>query len=178
MRNFMSRHREEARPEEHYLSYHDVCLTVEDIKCLKDDWLTDNNISFYEEYLEHENLSKYPSSHIFLLRPSIVYLILNTQDPRSIESALPPIRNATHIFLPINDNPNPEQAEGGSHWSLLVVGVKDRVAFHYDSLMDGNAYVAKEVTKKLEQLLECNLRYYTLPETPQQENSSDCGVHV
>ena len=100
------------------------------------------------------------------------------KDYQSIVSALPQFKDFTHIFLPINDNPNPDVAEGGSHWSLLVVGLQDRVAFHYDSLMEGNEKVAREVTRKLEALLGRRIRFYSLPDTPQQANSSDCGVHV
>lgn len=96
----------------------------------------------------------------------------------TIVSALPPLKEATHIFLPINDNPNPAVAEGGSHWSLLVVGVSDRAAFHYDSLMEGNDHVAREVTARLQRLLGEKLRFFGLPNTPQQENSMDCGMHV
>lgn len=176
----MMRHsREHGSPEDQYLSYGDVCLTVEDINCLKaDDWLTDNNIAFYEEYLEHVELVRHPSANIILLRPSISYLIACTQDLSTIMSALPPLRGATHIFIPINDNPNPEVAEGGTHWSLLVVGVADRVAFHYDSLQDTNDPQARDMTRRLESLLGSRLRFMWLPDTPQQENTADCGVHV
>jgi sentrin-specific protease 8 len=38
-------------PEDAYLSYHDVRLTKEDVDMLKDDWLTDNNIAFWEEWV-------------------------------------------------------------------------------------------------------------------------------
>jgi len=37
-------------PEDAYLSYYDVRLTREDISVLKNDWLTDNVIAFWEEY--------------------------------------------------------------------------------------------------------------------------------
>jgi len=175
----MMRHsREHGNPEDCYLTYYDVRLTVEDINCLKDDWLTDNNIAFYEEYLEHAELVKYPSSKIILLRPSISYLIAYAQDLSAIASALPPLREASHIFLPINDNPNPEVAEGGTHWSLLVVGVANRVAFHYDSLQEGNNAQARDITRRLEVLLNKRLGFFGLPDTPQQENSMDCGMHV
>jgi len=175
----MMRHsREHGNPEDQYFLYHDVCLTVEDINCLKDDWLTDNNIAFYEEYLEHAELTKYPNSNIILLRPSISYLIACTTELTAIESALPRLKEASHIFLPINDNPNPDIPEGGTHWSLLVVGVADRVAFHYDSLQDGNDAQARAITRRLEVLLCTRLRFLSLPDTPQQENSMDCGVHV
>lgn len=100
------------------------------------------------------------------------------QDLSAIASALPPLKEASHIFLPINDNPNPDVAEGGTHWSLLVVGVANRVAFHYDSLQDGNDAQARAITRRLEFLLGKRLGFYGLPDTPQQENSMDCGMHV
>lgn len=175
----MRHSREHGSPEDAYLSYKDVCLTVEDINCLKtDDWLTDNNIAFYEEYLEHVELAQHENARIILLRPSISYLIACTQDLSTITSALPPLKEASHIFIPINDNPNPEVAEGGTHWSLLVVGVVDKVAFHYDSLQDTNDPQARDMTRRLEVLLGSKLRFMWLPDTPQQENTTDCGVHV
>ncbi|KAL8944524.1 MAG: hypothetical protein Q9216_000434 [Gyalolechia sp. 2 TL-2023] len=67
---------------------------------------------------------------------------------------------------------------GGSHWSLLVVSVVDAVAFHYDSLHPANREEATTTTKKLSKLLNKNLRFHDLPDSPQQENGSDCGVFV
>jgi sentrin-specific protease 8 len=97
-----------------------------------------------------------------------------------ILSALPDLTTASHIFLPINDCDDPREAEGGSHWSLLVVGVRDGVAFHYDSLMPSNDKVARIVAAKLFRILGrgSGWRYLQLPDTPQQVNGSDCGVHV
>ncbi|KAF8472765.1 hypothetical protein BDZ91DRAFT_448849 [Kalaharituber pfeilii] len=177
----MMRNREERRPSDIFLKYHGICLTVDEVNCLKDDWLTDNNISFYQEYLEHHELKKYPSSKIILLRPAMVEMIKsinNSNALAAVQTGLPGLKEASHIFLPINDNPNPEVAEGGSHWSLLVVGVYDGVAFHYDSLMDSNDAVARKVNSLLQKLLDQKLRFLSLPDTPQQENSMDCGMHV
>ncbi|KAK8049596.1 hypothetical protein PG994_011326 [Apiospora phragmitis] len=98
-------------PTQPYLSYHDVLLTYEDIKCLKGDWLTDNNIAFWEEFLEQEILSKYPQAHIVLLRPSMTFLLMKNGDTDGVRSALPDFRGITHIFLPINDNRNVSMAE-------------------------------------------------------------------
>ncbi|RPA93947.1 cysteine proteinase [Choiromyces venosus 120613-1] len=172
--NFRLRRNEmKLRPEDPYLSF-----TKEDIDCLRVDWLTDNNISFWEEYLEHEELLKNPNNKVMLLRPSMVFLLKNTKDPLTLKSALPDVKNASHIFLPINDCRNPSIAEGGTHWSLLVVGVSDRVAFHYDSLTPANYDEARVVYRKLEILLGFSLRFSDLEDTPQQDNGSDCGVHV
>ncbi|KAI9812995.1 MAG: hypothetical protein M1832_006432 [Thelocarpon impressellum] len=157
---------------------HDVRLTKEDVDTLKNDWLTDNCIAFWEEYLEREELSQYPNSNIVLLRPSMSFMLMQTPDPLTLKSALPDFGKTTHIFLPINDCHNVEVAEGGSHWSLLLVSVIDGVAFHYDSLSPSNVEDARHATRRISQLLDRPLRFTNLDDSPQQENGSDCGVYV
>jgi sentrin-specific protease 8 len=129
-------------------------------------------------YLERESLSKYPSSHIVLLRPSMAFMLMQTPDPLTLKEALPNFSKTTHIFLPINDARNVSVAEGGSHWSLLLVSVIDGVAFHYDSLSPSNYNEARLATHKIGPLLNRPLRFMNLDDSPQQENSSDCGVYV
>jgi sentrin-specific protease 8 len=129
-------------------------------------------------YLEREELRKYPSSHIVLLRPSMAFMLMQTPDPLTLKDALPDFRLTTHIFLPINDARNVSVAEGGSHWSLLLVSVIDGVAFHYDSLTPSNYNEARLATDKISTLLNRPLRFMNLEDSPQQENSSDCGVYV
>ena len=165
-------------PEDAYLSYHDVRLTREDIDCIKNDWLTDNAIAFWEEYLEHEKLGAYPKANIVLLRPSMAFLIMKTKDPLSLKSALPNFDNVTHIFLPVNDCRTVDVAEGGSHWSLLLVSVTDGVAFHYDSLSPANIDEAKLVAYRISQLIGKPFKFMNLEDSPRQENSMDCGVYV
>ncbi|KAI9697682.1 MAG: hypothetical protein M1836_004632 [Candelina mexicana] len=200
-------------PENPYLSYHDVRLTKDDVDTLKDDWLTDNIIAFWEEYgspleqncfwflaspatsgqrapkevpklnytsryLEREQLDQFPNSHIVLLRPSMSFMLMQTKDPMTIKDVLPDFSRTTHIFLPINDCRNVEQAEGGSHWTLLLVSVVDGVAFHYDSLSVSNLEEAVVVTKQLGILLGKRIKLVNQDDCPQQENSTDCGVFV
>lgn len=95
-----------------------------------------------------------------------------------VRSALPDFAKVTHIFLPINDNRNVSVAEGGSHWSLLLVSVLDGVAFHYDSLGGSNYSEANHATRKLATVLRRPLRFINLEDSPQQHNGSDCGVFV
>ncbi|KAI6838697.1 cysteine proteinase [Hortaea werneckii] len=165
-------------PDDAYLSYYDVRLTREDVDCIKDDWLTDNAIAFWEEYLEREKLGSYPKANIVLLRPSMAFLLLKTKDPLSLKSALPSFEKTTHIFLPVNDCRDVDTAEGGSHWSLLLVSVIDGVAFHYDSLSPANMQEAKLIAHRISQLLGKPLKFINLDDSPQQENSMDCGVYV
>lgn len=106
------------------------------------------------------------------------FMLIQTADPLSLKDALPDFTKTTHIFLPINDCRNVEIAEGGSHWSLLLVSVLDRMAFHYDSLFPHNTREAEVATHRLGKLLGKPLRFRDLPDSPQQDNSSDCGVFV
>jgi len=172
------RHFESLAPDDAYLSYYDVRLTKQDVKYIKDDWLTDNAIAFWEEYLEREQLAQYPSSNIVLLRPSMAFMLMKTPDPLTLKDALPDFSRTTHIFLPINDSRSVTESEGGSHWSLLLVSVIDGVAFHYDSLSPMNYNEAGLATQKIGQLLGRPLRFMNLDDSPQQENGSDCGIYV
>ncbi|KAL4949562.1 hypothetical protein BDW69DRAFT_197990 [Aspergillus filifer] len=169
----MRRFGDSLNPDDAYLS-----LTRGDLQSLKDDWLTDNIISFWEEYLEREFLSKYKSSDIVLLRPSMSFMILQTPNPHSLRDALPDFSRTTHVFLPVNDCRNVTEAEGGTHWSLLLISIVDGVAFHYDSLPPGNYWEAKTVTMKFGALLNRPIRFINLEDSPVQENGSDCGVFV
>lgn len=105
-------------------------------------------------------------------------MILQTPDPRTLREALPDFSRATHVFLPINDCRNVSQAEGGSHWSLLLISIVDRIAFHYDSLYQGNVWEADTVTRKFGYLLNMPIRFMHLSDSPQQDGGSDCGVFV
>ncbi|ETS86819.1 hypothetical protein PFICI_00647 [Pestalotiopsis fici W106-1] len=160
-------------PNQPYLS-----LTYEDVKSLRNDWLTDNNIAFWEEFLEREVLTKFPQANIVLLRPSMAFLLMKDRDTNAVRKAIPSFDGVTHIFLPINDNRNVAMAEGGSHWSLLLVSVIDGVAFHYDSLEGANNEEALMCLRRLEHVLHKKLRFHHLSECPQQDNGSDCGVFV
>ncbi|OAL28379.1 hypothetical protein AYO20_09496 [Fonsecaea nubica] len=106
------------------------------------------------------------------------FMLMQTPDPRTIKDALPDFTNVSHIFLPINDNHSASIAEGGTHWSLLLVSIVDGVAFHYDSMPPGNQHEAHYVTQKLSRLINKPLRFIQLTDSPLQDNSSDCGVFV
>lgn len=129
-------------------------------------------------YLEHEFLAQYKTSNIVLLRPSMSFMLLQTPDPRTLRQALPDFSRTTHVFLPINDCHNVTQAEGGTHWSLLLISIVDGIAFHYDSLAYGNHDEARYVTAQFSKLLGRPLAWQHLRDSPQQDGGSDCGVFV
>ncbi|KAK6613793.1 ulp1 protease family protein [Botrytis cinerea] len=156
-----------------------VTVTREDVNTLKDDWLTDNTIAFWQEYISRERIPQ--AIPLLPHRPTPplhgIYAT-NAGQPHSTPFRSPRLSSHHHIFLPINDNRNVSQAEGGSHWSLLLVSVIDGVAFHYDSLSPSNYEEANTTTYKLGQLLGRQLRFLNLQDTPQQQNGSDCGIYV
>lgn len=98
-------------------------------------------------------------------------------DTASIKGNLPDFTKTTHIFVPINDRVA-EIGEGGSHWSLLVVSIIDGVAFHYDSLYPSNRHDAMLLSQRIGTLIGKDLKFVNLEDSPQQENSSDCGLFV
>jgi sentrin-specific protease 8 len=106
------------------------------------------------------------------------YMLMNSPDPLALKEVLPNFNGTTHVFLPINDNVDVTQAEGGSHWSLLLVSIIDGVSFHYDSMGNANDREARSTTIKLEHLLGKRLKYIAMTDSPQQNNGSDCGVFV
>ena len=138
----------------------------------------DIDLTDLHRYLEREYLADYRNSNIVLLRPSMSFMLMQTPDPLTLKDALPNFHRTSHIFLPINDCRNVEVAEGGSHWSLLLVSVVDGVSFHYDSLDPANRSEAQLASNKLSQLLGRPIRFINLGDSPQQNNSSDCGVFV
>lgn len=161
------------------LQYYDSTVYRSDLKNLDtDEWFNDNNISFLYEFLEHHYLEQSGKSEkILLLKPSMAYLLLHTDDPKTLEGVLPPLDNVDYIFLPINDNPDVGQIEGGCHWSLLVIDVGDKTALYYDSLEGSNHRASENTARKIGVLLDSQLDLISVP-TPQQINLSDCGVLV
>lgn len=164
------------------LQYHDASVYRADLNNLQEDeWLSDNNLCFAYEYLEHTTLRQFNKSRpemIQLFKPSIAYLLLHAPDIESVRSALPPAQKARFLFLPLNDNPDVESSEGGTHWSLMVVSVYDRRALYYDSLYLGFiTTAAKQMASQLSTLLGFPLTVDAV-NTPQQMNGSDCGIIV
>lgn len=108
----------------------------------------------------------------------MAFMLLQTPNPLSLKEALPDFTHTTHIFLPVNDCRAVDVAEGGSHWSLLLVSIIDGVAFHYDSMYPHNVNEAKMLSHHISQLLGKPLKFINIEDAPQQDNGSDCGVFV
>ncbi|KAF1971404.1 cysteine proteinase [Bimuria novae-zelandiae CBS 107.79] len=169
-----------------------ISVTRNDIYTLAtpDAWLEDNVIHFWIEYLEHEELSKFPKANIRFVDPNVGSLLKNAST-----DVLYDIFNSsdyhqdkvTHIFIPVNDDrvADHEYAGGtatGNHWSLLVVSLLDNVAFHYDSLRGLNQTDAQNMVAKIQEALPARRTLRFVPmgadDAPQQRDGSNCGTFV
>ncbi|KAJ3437615.1 sentrin-specific protease 8 [Anaeramoeba flamelloides] len=176
----------------HLLIYKSVTLYKEDLLPLQvpQMWLTDNQISFYYEYLTETVVNK-SGKKIFLMTPPILMLLSYTNSPQEIKEIFQAndLSKQEYIFLPINNKTDFDQFSG-SHWSLLIFVKSLNTFFYYDSLYQSNFQIATQFAERLAPVL--------VPETiqkdkfgqeekvfntnfvevlsPQQENGFDCGV--
>lgn len=118
--------------------------------------------------------------------PAVVALLNYEEDPEIIFYGLD-LNQFDLIFIPINDNNDKFNLNGGNHWSLLVYLSKEDIFLYYDSIKKrtSNLENAKKIAQKLRVLI--NGKTYALKtldnfiinsETPQQKNGYDCGVYV
>ncbi|PRP89434.1 hypothetical protein PROFUN_01297 [Planoprotostelium fungivorum] len=160
------------------ITYHDVTLYPEDVNLLKrPNWLNDNIMSFYFEYLTFERFKDQRQNFAFI-HPSTVFMttFMSGSEISEVLSALD-LTSKSLVFLPINNNRDVNKM-GGSHWSLLVFNHHDRAFHHYDSSSGMNSSAAQNVAAKLSSLLPVASAKVEEEVSPQQSNSYDCGVYV
>jgi sentrin-specific protease 8 len=169
------------------LSYGDVVLLRSDLAVLRGrHFLNDRIIAFYLAYLSSAFGADDDDADILLLPPSIPYLLSNLPDRDSVAMVAEPIRLASRrlALLPVNDNPDASLAEGGSHWTLLVLDATSGASrprfVHHDSLGVVNVPAARCLAAALRPLLPDAANGAPLVEgpTPTQVNGHDCGVYV
>lgn len=173
--------------DERVLSYEDVVLLRSDLAILRGrHFLNDRIIAFYLAHLSSVFGCNDDDADLLLLPPSIPYLLSNLPDPDSVAIVAEPIRLASRrlVLLPVNDNPDASLAEGGSHWTLLVLdataGASRPRFVHHDSLGVVNVPAARCLAAALRPLLPDADNGVPLVEgpTPMQVNGHDCGVYV
>lgn len=156
------------------LNYYNSLLRRSDIKILRDrDWLNDQLIGFWFEYLENE-VFKNTKTDFCLVSPEVAHFI-KLGSPDESKLFIEPLNLSVkdYIFLPVNDSISYD-CPGGSHWSLLVWCCKANQFFHFDSLDGANFSHASKIAKNLNPTVE-NVGQI---KCTQQKNSFDCGVFV
>lgn len=167
--------------EERVLSHGDVVLLRCDLTILRGPhFLNDRIIAFYLAHLAADH----HDDDLLLLPPSVPYLLSNLPDPASVAAVADPLRLASRrlVLLPVNDNPDVSHAEGGSHWTLLVLDNSNAVSgprfVHHDSLPPTNLPSARRLAAVLRPLLPASAIPLIEGPTPRQTNGYDCGVFV
>lgn len=161
------------------LNYGESLLRQHDVDLLKGPfWLNDSIISFYFEFLEKDCYPSY--KYILFVSPEVTQCIKMSPESEISLFLDPLLENEKRefIFFALNDN-DALESSGGSHWSLLVLSIPEKMIFHFDSSNGSNYTQAEELGYKLG-------RYFTFPlncsveNVPclQQNNGYDCGIHV
>lgn len=98
------------------------------------------------------------------------------------------LKEAQIAIAPVNDNDDVEIANGGCHWSLLVLDIPQRRAFHVDSAKHRNHNAAKDVARRLLEAVANDSAEgdgssdlaiaFEMCRTPQQQNAFDCGAYI
>ncbi|QDZ24156.1 ubiquitin-like protease domain-containing protein [Chloropicon primus] len=173
---------EESGDSRVVLDYGDILLRRGDVLSLMEgEWLNDQVISFYFEYLKTS--SKFSNLlGVELLHTSLVHLISCMPDQDQVDMILEPLALAQKdlVFAAVNDSEDTSQPDSGSHWSLLVCE-RTRGAFsfyHFDSMGDSNRAPALALAAKLRGHLGSGGSLESVSEIPRQTNCHDCGVYV
>ncbi|KAJ1953497.1 hypothetical protein EC988_002959 [Linderina pennispora] len=165
------------------LSYHDTVLFKGDPTTLHEgQWLNDNILSFYFEYLMHDILKGDDS--VLFLKPTISYYLTHQAVSPNLLAVVPSNMDCKEvIFIPVNgqqpaDLSRPFTRRGIAHWSLLIYIRSTRTYHYFDSLAATNYSAASQTQRRIDYLLGNELTKIVMHSCPQQENGFDCGVFV
>jgi len=161
------------------ISFGDITLHDSDVALLEGpQWLNDNIIAFYFEYLTLDVFKEYKDNILFV-HPSTMFLTAFLEDINDLKTALKDLKMTEKelIFMPINNNPDIETA-GGSHWSLLVYKRERNLFAYYDSASSSNMKAVQRAAQKIWPILSEQEPLFQLQNCPQQLNGDDCGLYT
>lgn len=160
------------------LSYYDTLLRESDVDLLDEpQWVNDNIIWFWMQYLENE-LCASSSGSLAFVGPDVVQLV-KLGAALNVEQVLKSLnlKQKELVLLPVNDCQEFD-LPGGCHWSLLVYNQARKIFEHYDSSKGHNHSHAKAVARALTPLLSPREVRVVESDCLQQHNSFDCGLYV
>ncbi|KAI1291852.1 Sentrin-specific protease 8 [Halotydeus destructor] len=168
------------------LNFHDTLLRTSDVSTLDDgQWLNDNVIGFWFEYLEYKEFSEFADSVSFI-GPQVAQFIKSAAENSSFEQEVLAVLSTMDlktkqlILLPINDQSTTTFTVGGSHWTLLVYNGNLKSFEHFDSTCSGsNGVEAQSVAKILQKAISPETQFrYAEAKCNRQTNGFDCGIHL
>jgi len=158
------------------------CATIDenDMATLNDyEWIGDNIISFYFEYLQREMFQDCPE-FLFLSPPTTQFIhLVSVEEGLTLDQF--DFKSKKVIFFPVNNCNDPSVAEGGSHWSLMVYHTNFGSFHHYDSMGTSNVKPAQIIAKRFHQLITAkqNSKLVFVNEKASfQKNLYDCGAYA
>ena len=121
-----------------------------------------------------------------LVDPCLSALVAFEDQYDELEDYCQPLKLASRdfVFVPVNDKEDKFLPVGGSHWALLVLRVKEKAFYYYDS---AGAVIknASRIAIKFISLLEgqmmadpTKLNLTVVKECAKQQNSYDCGIYT
>lgn len=158
------------------LSFHDSLIRKSDFSLLgKTCWLNDNVIGFAFEYFEKEVFAEF-SSVVSFVGPHVTqcFKMMSFDEAKLLIEPLD-LTKKELAFFAVSDHMSEDA--GGTHWSLLVLSVTNKICYHYDSLSDQNRESAKQIFVILNKIFKGSLKFEE-SSCPKQTNSHDCGVYV
>ncbi|XP_013386562.1 sentrin-specific protease 8-like [Lingula anatina] len=161
------------------LSFHDSLLRTSDVDTLvPGNWLNDNIIAFAFEYFEKVQFKLHEKDVSFISPDVTQFIKLNCGDELGIFLEPLCLTSKKYIFLVVNDESSAARA-GGSHWSLLMFSRPENTFYHHDSCNKSNTKSAKVVAMSIEIFLRATRKVqFKNEESPQQENTCDCGMYA
>ncbi|KAG5684291.1 hypothetical protein PVAND_013527 [Polypedilum vanderplanki] len=166
-------------PDRTVLIYQDIRLKVSDVETLRPgEWLNDQIISFYFQYLE-SHIYRHYLHDILLVSTQVTQLMKMTKDHHEdARSILEPLnfRLKQYLFFPLNNND--DERVGGTHWSLMVYSRSENSFYTFDSINKNINDAATKLYHVLKIVLFCpSAQHFCFPSL-QQQNNFDCGIHV
>lgn len=161
------------------ITYHGITLKQSDIDTLRSrQWLNDQIIAFYFQYLESHVYRRYHDTFLFV-SPQVTQLLkmIENRDEEA-KFLLNPLNPHTKafIFFPVNDNDH--ERAGGTHWNLLVYSRVDNTFYTFDSNGQHNSYATSKIVDVLRIALNCPTAHFIFCPSSQQKNLYDCGIYV
>lgn len=147
-----------------------ICASLMEFK-----WVTDDTVQMYFDLLNQKILP----SNIFLMNPVIAVAIINLMDIRDLIEPLE-INRKDFIIIPINNTQAVQHiGKSGTHWSLMLLDVKQKMFYYFDSLNNINFEYARILLEKLKPFMK-DARNSSIVKvvTPQQKNGNDCGIYM